>query len=67
MFMATLFSVFLSCKKQRKGHEVELMAIIQLHEAQFLPKTCMVNGTWVREKSHDRIEANQVAVLVQVH
>ena len=47
MFMATLFSVFVSCKKQRKGHEVELMAIIQQHEAQ-----------------HDRIEANQVAVLV---
>ena len=36
MFMATLFSVFVSCiKKQRKGHEIELMAIIQLHEAQF--------------------------------
>ena len=36
MFMATLFSVFVSCKKQRKGHEVhvELMAIIQLGEAQ---------------------------------
>ena len=35
MFMATLFSVFVSCKKQRrKGHEVELMAIIQLDEAQ---------------------------------
>ena len=49
MFMETLFSVFLSCKKQRKGHEVEMMAIIQLHEAHFLPKTCMVNGTWVRE------------------
>ena len=34
MFMATLFSVFVSCKKQRKGHEVELMAIVQLGEAQ---------------------------------
>ena len=34
MFMATLFSVFVSCKKQRKGHEVELTAIIQLGEAQ---------------------------------
>ena len=36
MFMATLFSVFVSCikKKQRKGNEIELMAIIQLHEAQ---------------------------------
>ena len=34
MFMATLFSVFVNCKKQRKGHEVELMAIIQLGEAQ---------------------------------
>ena len=30
-----VFSLFVSCKKQRKGHEVELMAIIQLHEAQF--------------------------------
>ena len=49
MFMATLFSVFVSCKKQIKGHEVELMAIIQLDGAPFLPKTCMVNGTWVRE------------------
>ena len=49
MFMATLFSVFVSCKKQRKGHEVELMAIIQLDEAQSFTKTCMVNGTWVRE------------------
>ena len=35
MFMATLFSVFVSCKKQIKAHEVELMAIIQLDEAQF--------------------------------
>ena len=35
MFMATLFSVFVSCKKQIKGHEVEMMAIIQLDEAQF--------------------------------
>ena len=35
MFMATLFSVFVSCKKQTKGHEIELMAIIQLNEAQF--------------------------------
>ena len=34
MFMAALFSVFVSCKKQRKGYEVELMAIIQLGEAQ---------------------------------
>ena len=35
MFMATLSSVFVSCKKQRKGHhEVELMAIIQLDDAQ---------------------------------
>ena len=34
MFMAALFSVFVSCKKQRKGHEVELMAFIQLDEAQ---------------------------------
>ena len=34
MFMATLFSVFVSCKKQRKGLEVELMAIILLDEAQ---------------------------------
>ena len=34
MFMATLFSVFAICKKQRKGHEVELMAIIQFDEAQ---------------------------------
>ena len=34
MFMATLLSVFVSCKKQKKGHEVELMAIIRLHEAQ---------------------------------
>ena len=33
--LVTLFSVLVSCKKQRKGHEVELMAIIQLHEAQF--------------------------------
>ena len=33
--MATFFLVFVSCKKQRKGHEVELMASIQLHEAQF--------------------------------
>ena len=49
MFMATLFSVFVSCKKQRMGHEVELMAIIKPDEAHFLPKTCMVNGTWVRE------------------
>ena len=35
MFMATLFSVFVRCLKQIKGHEVELMAIIQLREAQF--------------------------------
>ena len=35
MFMATLFSVSVSCKKQIKCHEVELMAIIQLDEAQF--------------------------------
>ena len=35
MFMATLFSVLVSCKKQSKVHEVELMAIIQLGEAQF--------------------------------
>ena len=34
MFIATLFPVIVSCKKQRKGHEVELMAIIQLGEAQ---------------------------------
>ena len=34
MFMAALFSVFVSFKKQRKGHEVELMAFIQLDEAQ---------------------------------
>ena len=34
MFMATLSSVFVSCKKQRKGHEVELMVIIQLDDAQ---------------------------------
>ena len=53
MFMATLFSVFVSCKKQRKGHGVELMAIIQLDEAQ--------SGSV--SMSHDRIEANQVAVL----
>ena len=46
MFMATLFSVFVSCKKQMKGHEVELMAIIQLPaKLNLLPKTCMVNGT----------------------
>ena len=35
MFMATMFSLSVSCKKQIKGHEVELMAIIQLDEAQF--------------------------------
>ena len=64
MFMATLFSVFVSCKKQRKGHEVELMAIIQLHEAQFLPKTCMVTEPGSVSMSYDRIEANRVAVLV---
>ena len=29
-----VFSVFVSCKKQRKGHEVELVAITQLGEAQ---------------------------------
>ena len=34
MFLTTLFSVFVSSKKQRKGHGVELMAIIQLGEAQ---------------------------------
>ena len=34
MFMATLSSVFVSCEKQRKGHEIELMAIIQLDDAQ---------------------------------
>ena len=39
MFMVTLFSVFVSCKKQRKGHEVELMAIIQLGEAQSFTQT----------------------------
>ena len=33
MFMATLFSVFVSCKKQTNGHKVELTAIIQLDEA----------------------------------
>ena len=49
MLMETLFSVFVSCKKQTKGHEVELTAIIQLDLAQFLPKIFMVNGTWVRE------------------
>ena len=32
--MANLFSVFVSSKKQRKGYEVELMAFIQLDEAQ---------------------------------
>ena len=42
MFMATLISVFVSCKKQRKGHEVELMAIIQLHEAQFFTQNMYV-------------------------
>ena len=36
MYMATLFSVFVSCKKQTKrGHEVELTAIIQFDEAPF--------------------------------
>ena len=49
MFMTTLLSVFVSCKKQTKGFEVELTAIIQLEEAHFLPKACMINGTWVRE------------------
>ena len=49
MFMATLFSVFVSCKKQRKGYEVELMAIINLAKLNLLPKTCLVNGTSVRE------------------
>ena len=51
MFMATLFSVFVSCiKKQRKGHEIELMAIIQLHEAQLFTQNMYgKNGTWVRE------------------
>ena len=34
MFMATLFLVFVRCKKQTIGHEVELMAIIKLDEAQ---------------------------------
>ena len=34
MFMATLFTVFVSYKKQRKGNEVELMAVIQLGESQ---------------------------------
>ena len=38
MFMATLFSLFVSCKKQRKGREVELMAFIQLDEAQSFTK-----------------------------
>ena len=60
MFMATLFSVFVSCKKQRKGHEVELMAIIQLHQAQFFTQNMYGSVSM----SHDRIEANQVAVLV---
>ena len=64
MFIATLFSVFVSCKKQRKGHEVELMAIIQLHEAQFFTQTCMLTEPGSVSMSHDRIEANQVAVLV---
>ena len=49
MFMAFLFSVFVSCKKQRNGHEVELMAIIQLHEGQLFTEKSMVDGTWVRE------------------
>ena len=35
MFMATLFSVFVSYKKQIKGDDVELMAIIQLDEAHY--------------------------------
>ena len=38
-----------SCKKQMKGCEVELTAIIQRDEAQFSTETCIVNGTWVRE------------------
>ena len=43
MFMATLFSVFVSYKKQRKGHKVELMAIIQLDEAQSLTQNMYGN------------------------
>ena len=64
MFMATLFSVFVSCKKQRKGHEVELMAIIQLHEAQFFTQNMYGKHVWSVSMSHDRIEANQVTVFV---
>ena len=34
MLMGTLSLVFVSCKKQTKGHRVDLMAIIQLDVAQ---------------------------------
>ena len=49
MFMATLFSVFVSCKKQTNGHEIELTDIIQLGEAQFFTQNMYGNVTWVRE------------------
>ena len=62
MFMATLFSVFVSSKKPMKGHEIELMAIIQLHEAQFFTQN--MYGKRSVSMSRDRIEANQVAILV---
>ena len=50
MFMATLFSVFVSCKKQRKGHKVDLMAIIQLDEA--LSFTQNMYGKRNRNREH---------------
>ena len=65
MFMATLLSVFVSCKKQRKGprgrtdgyHPTTRSSI-------FYPKPVWSTEPWSVSMSHDRIEANQVAVLV---
>ena len=48
-FVSGVSNILFSCKKQTKGHEVNLTAIIQLDEFNFDPNMCMVNGTWVRK------------------
>ena len=54
MFMATLFSMFASCKKQRKSHEVELMAIIQLDEAQSFTQNKYMEGACIGQTMYGK-------------
>ena len=48
-FVFGFCNILFSCKKQTKGLEVNLTAIIQLDEFNFSPEACMVNVTLVRE------------------